>query len=283
MLTFIDMETPKTPSGQKLLNQKPGYTVSQEEGVYRYFAPPFQKQLDHYLKCFEEFNTAYLGVEVDPQIMPGLPYALNDRAWKERQKDLVRIGKELNPTSEILEIGSWNGWLANTLSKDEHSVTAVDYFLDELNGLKARKHYPDAAWTSLHMDIDDIDHLAPIFDVIIFNRGISYYSDFEGVLCKAQQLLVKNGKVILTGLNVVGDDTDANIFYEQTNDVFEEQFGISLEVKPNSKKMLTDIDLTLLKSLDFKVLSNEIVLERAMKRYISRKRSRSYTAVYTKK
>lgn len=276
------MEAPTTPIGKILLKENPNYLVSIEEGVFRYFEPQFLTQLDHYLKCFEEFNAAYLGVQVDPEIMPDLPFSLNDRTWKERQKDLVLIREELKTNSEILEIGSWNGWLANALSREGHSVTAVDYFLDDLNGLKARKHYPESVWTSLNIDVDDIDLLNPVFDVIIFNRGVSYYSDFEGVITKAKNLLVDNGKIIITGLNVVGDNEDANIFYDQTNDVFKEQYGISMEIKPDSKKMLCDEDLTFLRSIGFVVNSNEIGLEHAFKKYISKKRSRSYTAIYTK-
>jgi 2-polyprenyl-3-methyl-5-hydroxy-6-metoxy-1,4-benzoquinol methylase len=275
------MNNPNTPSGKKLLKEKEGYLLSEEDNVYRYFQPAFKQTLDHYLKCFVAFNEAYLGTGVDPVLMPGLPYSLNNRFWKERQNDLRRIEEEIRPKSEVLEIGSWNGWLANALAEKEHSVTAIDYFLDASNGLKARTHYPNAAWTSLHMDVDDIDLLDVQFDLIVFNRSISYYSDFEGLIHKAQTLLKEGGKLILTGLNAVSNYDGANSFYEQTAEVFQENYEISMEIKPNSKKMLTNDDLKLLTKRSFELRRNGGLLAYTLKKFVVQKSSRSYTAIYT--
>jgi len=276
------MNSPQTPSGKNLLKEKEGYLLSVEEDVYRYFHPKFRQELDHYLECFEAFNEEHLGIAVAPELMPRLPYSLNDRFWKERQNDLERIEEEIKPESEVLEIGSWNGWLANALSEKGSSVTAIDYFLDASNGLKARRHYPRASWTSLHMDVDDIDLLEVQFDVVVFNRSVSYYGDFEGVIRKAQGLLKEGGKLILTGLNVVSNYDGANAFYERTDEVFRENYGISMEIKPNSKKMLTNDDVKLLTNLSFELRRNGGFLAYTLKKYLFRKNSRSYTVYYTK-
>ncbi len=276
------MRFPETPSGKELLKEHSAYHVSWDESVFRYFHADMIAKIDNYLSCFARFNEKYKITSIKPELLPDLPFNLDTRFWRERQKDVKWILQAAAEKTEVLELGSWNGWLANTLSKAGHSVTSVDYFLNESHGLKARRYYPTANWTSINMDVDDIDHLVVFFDLVIFNRCISYYSDFEGVLRKAVRLLNPGGRVILTGLNVVSELDGANAFYDQTNEIFQQEFGISMEIKPNSKKMLADSDLETLKDLGFKVYSNDLAVERFLKKNITRKRSRSYSAMYTK-
>ena len=273
-------EIPKTPGGQILLKEKEGYELTIEDGVYRCLTPDFRNQLDHYLKCFEEFNGEYLETSISKELLSDLPHSVDSRFWQVRKKDLEFISEKLSDNSEVLEIGSWNGWLANSLSGLGHSVTAIDYFLDDLDGLKTRNHYPDPKWTSLNMDVEDVDLIEAKFDLVVFNRSLSYYSNFDDLLEKIKQIVKVDGVIILTGVNVVFDADGANAFYERSDEIFRERYGISLEIKPNSKKMFVQNDLEILEKMGFQLISEDKPLQRWVKKAILPKRSRSYTAIY---
>lgn len=270
-----------SPSGNIVLQPKEGLNLTIEEDVYRYFEPIFKEELDHFLQCFESFNRDVLEVYADRDELDGLPYCKSDQFWKERQNDLRIISEQLKANSEVLEIGSWNGWLANSLSKKGHTVTSIDYFLNESEGLKSRRFYAEPKWTSIHMDVDDIDHLEPIFDAVIFNRSIAYYNDFNGLIKKAERLLFPGGKIILTGLNVAGNTDQLNAFHNESDERFQNAFGRSIEIKGNSKKNLLDKDLDWLVSEGFDLIKRDTWVRHAVKRYLLKKRCRTYTAVAT--
>jgi len=132
----------------------------------------------------------------------------------------------------VLEIGAWNGWLSHQLSKDGHEVLAVDYFVHQLDGLRARKHYPEAGWRAVQMDLEDFSVLKGPFDIIIFNRGLPTFIDPVQTLTDATALLAPGGMVIATGLTVFKDISKIEAHFKAVRNEFEEETGRDLFFKP---------------------------------------------------
>ena len=138
----------------------------------------------------------------DPRIYPHLPDVLkDDPEWAARAGDLVFM-RELvpnQPVLRILDIGAWNGWLSYHLAKSGHRVAAVDYFIDEFDGLAAVKHYPED-WFPIQMDLEDLELIRTRFDLVILNRCVQFFTDPIELVRDAMALVRTGGRLVITGL-----------------------------------------------------------------------------------
>ncbi len=271
----------KNINGKVLLEATADFNIELDEGVYRYLRPDFKLELDTYLSSFESFDHPGFLKIADPIKFEELPFIKNSPTWKTRADDLDFIQKHINPQSEVLEMGGGIGWLANRLSKDGHSVTSIDYFLGMHTGLKARNFYKDKNWISVNMDVKDIDQFKTKFDLLIFNRGITYYADIPGLIEKAKAMLKQWGKIIITGLNIYADDAKAMQHFDAIDKEFQDRFGRSLLIKPDSKKVLTDADKEMLEQMDFRMISADPLLKEWLKKDLFLDKNREYRAIYT--
>ena len=154
--------------------------------------------------------------------------------WKLRAFDLGLIRRFLRgrPHQRVLEIGAWNGWLSHQLSGDGHDVMAVGYFIHQFDGLRARKHYPEASWLAVQLDLEDLSILQGPFDIIIFNRGLSAFVNPARTLRDSVALLARGGLMIATGINVFRDTSKIEAHFVEVRHQFEKTTGRDLFFKP---------------------------------------------------
>ena len=126
--------------------------------------------------------------------------------WRRRCFDLevVRPLVGRAPRS-ILDVGSYNGWLAHGLAQDGHEVTAVDYFTDPYDGLSARRFYRRAPWHSIQMDLKDLSLLNETYDTVVLNRCLQFFPDPRAYFEHARELVAPGGLLIATGLDIYWD------------------------------------------------------------------------------
>jgi 2-polyprenyl-3-methyl-5-hydroxy-6-metoxy-1,4-benzoquinol methylase len=173
-----------------------------DEDVLKLMTPEFSEKLSAWLLDFESFRKDSIQ-KLDYNNLPKSGIAVDKHIWKARTQDLdIILALVDGNCKHVLEIGSWNGWLANNLSKKGLKVTAIDYFTDELDGMKAKKFYQNSDWNSIQMDLEDLSVLDSQFDLIIMNRCLPYFTDLDKLIDSCYKLLSSNGQLIITGINV---------------------------------------------------------------------------------
>lgn len=177
-----------------------------EDGVLILLEENFARELNTFLSRFTEIRRIRFKNYLQPQDYPFLPFGkavAGNMEWQLRQYDLEIILAELENRRQqsILELGGYNGWLTHRLAALGHNVTAVDYFIDEPDGLKTRKYYQEE-WKSIQMDIRDLSLLEQKFDVIILNRCLQFFENPVQYFKSLKEMLGKGGIILLTGLQI---------------------------------------------------------------------------------
>lgn len=184
-------------------------------GVLVLLSESFRQELDRFLPGFQALRGADHKRLTDPAIyeqLPDLPASSGDAQfqleWRLRRYDWRVVDRMLRGRSgsRILDIGAWNGWLSHRLAQRGHTVTAIDYFVDEYDGLGARQFYP-SSWQAVQLDLTDLTVLDEQFDVVLLNRCLQFFADPVAYALRARQLVGPRGLLLATGLSVVRDAT----------------------------------------------------------------------------
>ncbi len=180
-----------------------------EEGVLVLLNDEFRAKLDTFTLSFDQARVDEQRTLPDPTVYSDLPDSERVRGeheWQLRVYDLAVIRRLIpqHPQLTILDIGAWNGWLANRLAEWGHRVTAIDYFVNEHDGLRAKKFYA-TDWRAIQMNVSDLSPLDEFFDVIIVNRCLQFFPDPFAYLIQVKQKLAPNGIAIFTGLALYRD------------------------------------------------------------------------------
>jgi 2-polyprenyl-3-methyl-5-hydroxy-6-metoxy-1,4-benzoquinol methylase len=186
-----------------------GHRFVESGGVLRLVDREFGERLDRFLTAFQRLREADGRRIRDPSVFPLLPHVLSrDPEWRMRGYDLAVIRRLTagRTRCSALDVGAWNGWLSHHLAADGHAVTAVDYFVDELDGLGAQHFYP-VHWRSVQMDLRDLSILEMRFDLVVLNRCIQFFEDPAAMVTAAAALVAPGGLLVATGLEVFADPT----------------------------------------------------------------------------
>ena len=237
-----------------------GHCFPVVDGVVSLLSDKRRVELDEYLLDFERWREDQGDLIKDPRLYPRLPDpppGSDLGMWRLRELDLRLMRRRLRhrPLQRILEIGAWNGWLSHSLSEDGHDVLAVDYFVHPFDGLRARRHYPEANWRAAQLDLEDLGLLKGPFDVVVFNRGLSTFIDPVRTVLSAAALLTPNGFVICTGLNVFKDTATIEAHFKTARAEFERSTGRDLFFKP-MKGYLDQRDVEQLRSAGMMIQSD---------------------------
>ena len=111
-----------------------GHVVNRGSGgVIRLMPPEFAARVDR----FEDALTDHLSGQgrgrlrpEDYADLPARPAARGIPAWVSRAQDreIVRRHAPRGAGLRVLDLGAWNGWLSDALSRAGHGVTAVSFF-----------------------------------------------------------------------------------------------------------------------------------------------------------
>lgn len=186
-----------------------GHSFVIADGVLELLDDDLARRLQAFLEPFTALRAADEKRLLDPRIYPSLPDApevRNNHEWRLRSYDLDVVSRLLadRPNQRVLDLGAWNGWLSNRLAQLGHRVTAIDYFVDEYDGLRARKFYA-TDWLPIQMNLEDLDVLDQQFDVVIANRCVQFYADPPAYAEAVKQKVAPGGALLITGLAFMRD------------------------------------------------------------------------------
>lgn len=272
----------ETPSGKLLFEHKSNFVLEKKGEIYRFHSFEFNEQLKVYLAAFESFRKDQTKDQLTPAEFDGLPFNQNNRMWEERIKDLSFILKHIKSNSEILEVGAWNSWLTQHLS-EKNSVTAIDFFTNELDGLGAIKHYSEGNWTPIQTSPQHIDLMQSEFDFIVFNRGIQYYSDVPKLIEICKSKIKKGGSIIITGLNIKSKTKNSIDYYNETAEAFEIKYGTSFYLTEPFRKVLSYPDLKFFQTEGFQLYPQTAKITQVLNRTVFKNKSSLYHIIWTNK
>lgn len=212
-----------------------GHTFAYQDGVLVLLADGFAARLGQFTADLSRARAANDKRLIEPALYPQLPFikTAENWEWRMRQYDLAVVQRAINGRSglKILDVGAWNGWLSYRLALQGHQVTAVDYFIDEYDGLAAKKFYP-VQWQAIQLDLGDLSVLETPFDVVILNRCLQFAPDVAEMVAQARARLSVGGILLITGLQLFADaapKAQQVAAYRQTH---HQQFGFELFLKP---------------------------------------------------
>jgi SAM-dependent methyltransferase len=188
-----------------------GHAFAAQDGVLSLLAPEFERELTAFEAVLSASRRAAGCHRLEPADYARLPGGgadgLDQRLpggrleWRLRRYDLEIVTQRLDGRRglRVLDVGAWNGWLSHDLARAGHAVTAVDYFADEADGLRAMKHYP-TRWRAVQMDLRDLSLLDETFDLVIRNRCLPFFPALEAVIADLKARVAPGGQLLLTGL-----------------------------------------------------------------------------------
>lgn len=223
----------RTKINFKKLSCQNGHNFYFDENVLILLETDFSKKLNVFLQTLDKIRNKEKRIISNPSIFSKLPFVLkNEIEWKVRCFDL-EILEQILPKNrlKILEIGAWNGWLSNFLTEKGHSITTVDYFINEFDGLKAKKFYENK-WISIQMDLTDLDLIDEKFDFIVFNRCLQFAPNPFLIFQKATKLLNKKGKILVTGISVFKNSKLKIKEIEKFKEKYKREWDFEIFLKP---------------------------------------------------
>ena len=136
--------------------------------------------------------------------------------------------------SRILVTGA-TGFIGRPLSArlraDGHDVIGLDYFVDEYDGLGARRFYP-TDWAAIQMDLIDLSVIDETFDVVILNRGLQFFPDPLAYLASVQHKVAQGGCLIVTGLQFFRDARAKAQQVAQAHRYYQDRYRRDLFLRP---------------------------------------------------
>jgi 2-polyprenyl-3-methyl-5-hydroxy-6-metoxy-1,4-benzoquinol methylase len=196
----------------------------------------FSEKLNPGLRRFSEIRKNKLGKYLKPQDYPFLPYGdavSGNVEWRIRQFDweiLLPLLKD-RKGQRVLEIGPYNGWLTHRMAKLQLEITAIDYFIDDLDGLKTKKYYREE-WKSIQMDIRDLAIIDERFDIIVVNRCLQFFEDPIGYFGSLKGKISQNGMIILTGLQFFKNPQQKRKLLEKIKSDFKQKHDFNFMLVP---------------------------------------------------
>ncbi|PQJ79349.1 class I SAM-dependent methyltransferase [Polaribacter porphyrae] len=223
------------------------------DGFYSIIADNEKEKLNIFLNAFANQRKVNNDFINDKSLYKNLPFSMNTITWKERQKDAKIIAKLIENRThlEILDVGCWNGWLCNYLSQKGHNLTGINFFKDEIDGLKCYENY-DTKSILLQMHVDELFRIEKKFDIIVFNRNWAFFENKTKTLSIAKKILNPNGRIIITGLAFYRNTSNIKDYFNYKKKEFKKKYNISLFYKKskgyldfNDKKVLKENNISI--------------------------------------
>lgn len=214
-----------------------GFDITEGNGIYSLLKPEFADKIHALEQALGKSRSDYTRHFIDnPELFRQLPYGRGSElhsGWRTRKLDLQIIEELLakNNPQDILEVGSWNGWLSQYLARDGRQLTTIDYFRDEYDGLGAKKHYLQD-WLAVQMDLADLSILTKRFDLIIANHCLGFMINPAEWIKRLSEKLQPGGLLIATGLMFYRNPQQKAREVQQSCDGFKAKHGVDMFLHP---------------------------------------------------
>jgi SAM-dependent methyltransferase len=163
-----------------------------------------------------------------------LPFAdltgRNAAQWRIRARTFEYFERRIlsRRPCRILDLGAGNCWLSYRLAELGHLSVAVDIFADDLDGLKARRHYP-LCLPAIEADFDNLPFPDESFDLAIFNSSFHYSNDYLRTLISARRCLRSDGRLVILDSPVYKRREHGEAMKAERQAFFERQYGLRSE------------------------------------------------------
>jgi len=213
-----------------------GHQFGENDGVLVLLAESFGPQLHQFTQTVKKFRAAENKRLLAESLYEELPFSLAARGnfeWQVRAHDVTNILNLLGERNNqrILDVGAWNGWLSHQLAARGHQVTAIDYFIDEYDGLGAKKRY-STTWQAIQMDLTDLTILPQNYDVVIINHGLQFFSKPMAHVMAAQQKVAPGGILVLLGLQIFQNPRTRIKKVTKLQQTYREHYDAEIFLKP---------------------------------------------------
>jgi 2-polyprenyl-3-methyl-5-hydroxy-6-metoxy-1,4-benzoquinol methylase len=238
---------------------KNGHSFQLNNGIPSLLKPDFKERLDVFTDKLTKFRDQEGNRVIKQQLFDELPFARDlplPHLWEVKQHDLKFIKKFLSGKKNlrILDVGAMNGWLSNHLSKSGHSVWAIDYLVDEYDGLGAHRHYTNQEWNPIQVNLNELDILNDErFDLIIVNRVSIFFTDPHSTFDYLKKLLTDEGTLLITGVQIFKNWQKEKLRIETMKKTFLEKNGFEMFMFP-IKGYFNKTDLEELKRSGFQII-----------------------------
>ncbi|MES2515728.1 MAG: methyltransferase domain-containing protein [Bacteroidota bacterium] len=255
------------------------HELESHDGIHTITSAEFNKQLRSFLDRFTEIQIKENNYRLPFHLYENFPEVdINELASETftRKQDLITLkeyfSKYLNSKTHVLEIGGWNGWLTNYLSKTNAIVITADIFDDEYNGLGSKKHFSSANWLSIQTDVLQTEMYATQFDMIVFNHCLQFYTDPVQLIEKYKRLLKKNGILLILGNTFYKSVAVKESEITTTNAYFKERYEFNIRFYP-SKGYFSYEDLDQFSKNSFKFISYKFSVPGLIKKFLKKEKS----------
>jgi SAM-dependent methyltransferase len=232
--------------GPQLACTSCGGTFPNVDGVWHLVAPDRQVVVDRFLHDYTKIRRAegrgskeaayYLAL---PDSLPGdaldWQWSMRSITWQHVSR---RILSTYTPGRRVLDLGAGVGWLSNRLREMGHDPLAIDLSVDDLDGLRAARHY-EPTWPCVQAEFDRLPLANAQADIIIFNASFHYSTNYGVTLIEARRVLRPGGAVIVLDTPVYRRPESGPRMVAERHRQFDEMFGTRSDSVP-SVEFLTD-------------------------------------------
>jgi 2-polyprenyl-3-methyl-5-hydroxy-6-metoxy-1,4-benzoquinol methylase len=264
---------------QNFIKLPEGYILESHDDVHTITSPGFHIQLKSFLGKFSEIQNLENNYRLPFHLYEQFPNVDVKELASEiftRKQDLIILKEHfssyLNSKTHLLEIGGWNGWLTNHLSKSGAKIITADIFDDEHNGLKSKKHYKSSNWLSFQTDVLQTEIYTTQFDVIVFNHCLQFYTDPVQLAEKYKSLLKKNGILFILGNTFYKSIDSKETEVLHANNYFKERYNFNIRFYP-SKGYFSYKDFDKFSGNSFKFISYKFSLPGLIKKFLKKEKS----------
>jgi SAM-dependent methyltransferase len=216
-----------------------GFAFSESQGVYNALPQPREIVFRQFVHDYESVRaTEGRGSDL-PDYYLALPFHdltgrntwqwdIRARTFRFLEKNLLpRVERQLARRSDILDIGSGNGWLSYRLAQRGHRPVAVDLLDNESDGLGAARHYFHAvpAFMRFKAEMDCLPFMSEQFDLVIFNASFHYSENYERTLSEALRCLRRGGHLIIADSPFYWKEESGRKMLQEKRAAFERQYG----------------------------------------------------------
>ena len=133
---------------------------------------------------------------------------------------------------DVLDLGAGNCWLSHRLSLRGHRPVALDIFVDERDGLRAARHYPNP-FPVIESDFDHLPFPQGSFDLAIFNASLHYSVDYVRTLSEVRRCLRPSGSFVILDSPIYRLRDHGRRMVEEKHTAFLKRYGFRSDALPS--------------------------------------------------